>query len=146
MQTFIDTECFDGTYTFKLSMDGIMAIEQKCGAGIGEVYARTLAGRYSDGETSFVNPMEQKFRASELLEVVRQGLIGGGKGYSDGRAVKVDSLVANHLIKTYISADRDNPLNRAWELAAAILHRTLYGYEPAIEDAQKKSVTETAPN
>lgn len=145
MATSIDIECFDGEYTFRLTMDQITALEDACSAGIGEIYARTLAGRYTDGKTSFVNPLEGRYRYDELIQIIRQGLIGGNSGLVDGRQIAVNSTKANTLIKTYVHADRDNPVERAWELAAAVLHACVHGYEPAIEEAQKKSETEEAP-
>lgn len=120
-------------------MAGIVAIEQKCGAGIGEVYARTLAGRYTGEGIDFQVDGEARYRFSELIEVIRQGLIGGGAGFVDGQQIKVNSLLANHLIATYISSDRDNPLAEAWKLAASTLHACIHGYEPATEEAQKKT-------
>lgn len=144
MQTSVDLLCFDGEYTFRLPMSGIIAIEQKCGTGIGEIHARTLEGRYSKDNISFGAPLEGRYRYSELIEIIRQGLIGGNSGWVDGQQIKVNSLVANHLIATYVSADKDNPVERAWELAASILFACIHGYEPAANEAQKKTKPMTA--
>lgn len=146
MQTSIDLECFDGEYTFKLTMDGLAAIEAECNAGIGEIYARTLAGAYdAEGETFFVD-VEARYRFAELVKIIRHGLIGGNSGYADGRNFKVDSTLAQRLIKTYVHTDRNNPVAEAWKLAVAILRVCIHGYEPAVEDAQKKSHMEADVN
>lgn len=144
MQTSVDITCFDGEYTFRLPMSGIMAIEQKCGAGIGEIHARTLVGRYTNGDVAFGAPLEGRYRYGDLIEIIRQGLIGGNSGLVDGQQIKVNSLLANHLIATYVSADSDNPVERAWELAASVLYGCIHGYEPAAEEAQKKTEPATA--
>lgn len=143
MQTSVDIICFDGEYTFRLPMSGIVALEQKCGAGIGEIHARTLVGRYTNDGYSFGAPLEGRYRYTDLIEIIRQGLIGGNAGFVDGQQIKVNSLLANHLINTYISADRDNPVERAWEVAASILYACVHGYAPAGESAEKKREPET---
>lgn len=147
MQTSVDLAFADGAYTFRLPMRGIIAVEQKCGP-IGEVYARTLAGRYATGGNHIVVPTEGRYRMADLVEVIRQGLIGGNKGLVDGQEIAVSSILANHLIDTYVLPDHDNPVARAWELAAAILFTCVEGYEPPEEEAQKKTpgeASETSP-
>lgn len=143
MRTSLELECFDGTYSFRLTMAGIIAIETKCDAGIGEIFARTGAGRYNYGDQGIGAPLEGKYRYGELVEIIRQALIGGGSGYSDGQPVKVDAVKANHLINIYINADKDNPVSKAWDMAFAILVACVEGYEPAVtkapEDTKKKT-------
>lgn len=136
MKTSLELECFDGTYSFRLPMSGIAVLESKCDAGLGEIYARTLAGRYGVDSQSIGIPLEARYRYGELVEVIRQGLIGGGSGMSDGAAVKVDAVKANALIAAYVSADKDNPVARAWELAAAIMFACVEGYDPPEVEAQ----------
>jgi hypothetical protein len=139
MQTHRDIEFGDGVYTFKLGMAQIIAIEEKCKASIGAVYARTLAGvREKDGLV-FGYGAEAEFRLQEVIEICRQGLIGGGTGFVDGRDVKVSPHLANHLVATYLNPDAGNPLHDVWVLAARLCQDLLYGYEPAIAAAQKKS-------
>lgn len=144
MQTSVDIDCFDGRYTFRLPMSALIAIETKANAGIGEIYARTLAGRYADEGMEFVVHLEARYRYAELLEIIRQGLIGGNSGFVDGQQIKVSSLLANHLIATYVSADNDNPVEQAWKLAASVLYACVQGYEPAAGDV-KKNETESDP-
>ncbi|AYJ87671.1 gene transfer agent family protein [Sphingomonas paeninsulae] len=81
MQTHIDLLFGDGEYTFKLGLRQILAIEEKCGP-IGEVFARLLKGRYVgnvDG-SGIGLASEGAFRVDDIMETIRQGLIGGGAG------------------------------------------------------------------
>lgn len=139
MQTHRDIPFGDGVYTFKLGMAQILAIEEKCSAGIGAVYARTLAGvREKDG-TIFGYGPDAEFRLADVLEICRQGLIGGGSGWADGQEVTVSAHKANHLIETYLRPDAGKALHDAWILAARICQDCVYGYEPAVQEAQKKT-------
>jgi hypothetical protein len=139
MQTHRDIEFGDGVYTFKLGMKEILAIEEKCGARIGAVYAHVMAGRYDKDGTRFGYGLQANFGLSEILEICRQGLIGGGSGFVDGRQIEVKDHLARHLIRTYVEPDAGIPLTRPWDLAEIIMETCLSGYEPAIADAQKKS-------
>lgn len=137
MQTHLEIPFGDGIYRFALKMRGILAIQEKCGP-IGKVAARVAAGWYEQDGIKFSNPMEAEFALFDVLEVCRQGLIDGGKGYVDSREIEVSDYLATHLIQTYLSPDAGVPINRAWELAANILLALMKGYEPAQEEAQKK--------
>lgn len=140
MQTHRDIPFGDGVYTFKLGMTQILAIEEKCRpAGIGAIYARTLAGVRENEGIIFGYGPEAEFRLAEVIEICRQGLIGGGAGFVDGQDVKVSPHMANHLVDTYVKPDAGNPLQTAWILAARLCQDLLYGYEPAQQEAQKKS-------
>lgn len=139
MQTHRELPFGDGVYTFRLGMTQILAIEEKCGAAIGKVYARTLAGvRDNDGVIFGYGP-DAEFRLVEVIEICRQALIGGGAGFVDGQDKKVSPHLANHLIDTYLKPDAGNPLHTAWILAARLCQDLLYGYEPAAQEAQKKT-------
>lgn len=140
MQTHIDLFFGDGEYTFALKLPQIIAIEDKCGP-IGEVYSRLLKGRYI-GVASVGDASQAAFKHADLVEVVRQGLIGGGKGMVDGQPVEVTSLKANRLIESYVLG---RPLREAWDIAATALLALIEGYEP-VDDVQKKSMpTSDAP-
>src|SRR5688500_8611411 len=77
------------TYTFTLPLPQINELEQKRGIGIGGLFARVLKGRYDiDGQTIGL-PQEAEFYAADLIETIRQGLVGGEKGEADGAEVKV---------------------------------------------------------
>ena len=130
MQTWVDIPCFDGVYTFKLGLAQISELEKKCDAGVGAIYARTLRGRYglADGD---VMPEQGEYRFSELIEVIRQGLIGGKSARVDGVDVLITSSRANELVTNYLL---DGPerlvMRQTWALAATILSALIEGYEP----------------
>lgn len=132
MQTHIDLKFADGTYTFKLGLAQINELETKCGTGIGAIYARLLKGRYraQDGE-EFGLPLEAEFRNIDLVETIRQGLIGGGRGEVDGQSVVVTTIRANELVERYVV---DRPRLEAWETATAVLSALIEGYEPPKKD------------
>lgn len=127
-----DHEFGDGRYRFALTLSGIEEIQKKSGHGIGAVHRRVLTGVYQVEGKLVTNGMEAEFSLDEIVETIRQGLIGGGSGMVDEREVSVTPALANRLVKTYVI---DRPLNEGWELAAAILLARVVGYEP---DAKKK--------
>lgn len=130
MQTWIDLPCFDGVYTFKLGLAQIVEIEKKCDAGLGAIYARTLAGRYGLGEGE-VLPLDGQYRFAELVEIIRQGLIGGKHALVDGVEKAIGSARANDLLANYVL---DGPqrmvVRQTWALAAGILSSLIEGYSP----------------
>lgn len=135
MQTWIDLKFADGEYCFKLGLEQIKEIERKCDAGIGAIYARTSKGRYGfeDGQ---VYPEIAEYRFPELVEVIRQGLIGGNCGIVDGADVRVSSVRANDLIEAYLLSPTDKRvvMTEVWALAYAILNALIHGYEPPKKD------------
>jgi hypothetical protein len=140
VQTWIDLKFADGEYSFKLGLGQIVEIERKCNAGIGAIYARTLRGRFgmSDDEAM---PTEAEYRFVELVEVIRQGLVGGGQGLVDGADVRVSSTRANDLIESYVIGigDRRMAMKRTWAIAAAILASLIEGYTPPKKDEPGES-------
>lgn len=135
MQTWVVLPFADGTYTFSLGLGQIAEIERACDAGIGEVYARLMAGRYGFGESEIL-PLDARYRFSDLVEVIRQGLIGGRQGEVNGAVYEVTPPRANQLVDNYciVQGDSRQTLKRLWALAAAILASLIEGY-----DGQKKS-------
>lgn len=130
MQTWVDLKFADGEYRFFLGPSQIAELEKKCDAGIGRIYGRTLAGRYglADGD---VLPEQAEYRFSELIEIVRQALIGGAHGVVDGVAASVSSIRANELIQRYVLSQEDRIAMRTlWALAAGILSALIEGYDP----------------
>lgn len=131
MQTWVDLKFADGAYRFTLGMAQIVEIEQKCGAGIGAIYARTIKGRYGfkDGE---IYPELAEYRFGELVEVIRQALIGGASGEVNGMPVTVSSVRANDLVDLYIlkATDQRIAMTQVWALAFAILSALIEGYTP----------------
>lgn len=139
MQTWLDLPCFDGVYTFKLGLAQISEIEKKCDAGIGAIYARTLAGRYGLDEAA-VLPTEGAYRFSELVEIIRQGLIGGKHAMIGGADVLITSTRANELIQNYLLDGPDRIVMRqTWAIAASVLSALIEGYTPPKKDEPVES-------
>ena len=118
MKTDIILPFADGEYLFRLPIKRIVEIEAKAGP-IDGVKHRLLHGGFS---------------IHDVVETIRQGLIGGGKGIVDGVDVAVSDLKANSLIQGYVD---DKPLAESHILARAIVTALYIGYEHP-ED-QKKS-------
>lgn len=131
MQTWIDIKFADGEYTFKLGLAQISELERKCNDGIGAIYARTTKGRYGylPGEGL---ADEGQYRFPELIEIIRQCLIGGGAGVVDGSPVKVSSIRANDLIDAYLIGATDQRMTASaiWALAYTALRALIEGYDP----------------
>lgn len=121
MQTWVDLHFADGEYSFKLGLEQIALIEKECNAGIGAIYARTLRGRWGMGDDEII-PTEAEYRFSELVQIIRLGLIGGG----------MESHRVNPLIRAYVTdvGDQRVAMRRTWSLAAAILASLIEGYTP----------------
>jgi hypothetical protein len=123
MQTSIILPFADGQYLFRLPIKRIVEIEAKAGP-IDLVRHRLLGGGFS---------------IHDIVETIRQGLIGGGKGEVNGAEVKVSDLKANSLIENYVE---DRPLADSHIIARAIIGALYVGYTP--EDEQKKSPVKPA--
>lgn len=133
----IELNFADGEYLFALPLARIAELERKCGApgppvGIGKIFARVLKGvvRSDNGEI-YLAPSAAEFYAVDLIETIRQGLIGGGRGMVNGEEVKVTPTIADRLIQSYIT---DRPLKEPWDLAVSILGATIAGYDPPKKD------------
>lgn len=139
MQTHIDLAFADGEYRFALGLAQIHELQTKCGVGIGGLYARVLQGRVTD-DVSVGHPQYGAYHIDDLVETVRQGLIGGGQGMVDGAEITVGALRANDLVTRYLMP---MPLVEQWNLAAAILYAKIEGYTPkdAAPVADKKKAT-----
>lgn len=143
MQTWADIAFADGEYRFALGLQQISELEKKCDAGLGRIYARTLAARFGLKPDEVV-PTEAEYRFSELVEVIRQGLIGGGQGQVDGSEVKVSSIRANELVNAYLLTPATrNPVRETWALAAAILSALIEGYSPPKDEPAAAPVAQT---
>jgi hypothetical protein len=97
------------------------------------IYARVIQGRLSE-DINVGHPGFAAFHVEDLVETVRQGLIGGGLGFVDGQEVKVGAFRANELVERYLMP---LPLAEQWNLAAAILYAKVEGFEPP-EDKKKE--------
>jgi hypothetical protein len=140
MQTWVVLPFANGEYKFALGLGQIAEIERVANAGLGSVFARTSKGRYGlqDGE---IYPDAAEYRFPELVEVIRQGLIGGGEGEADGQPVKVTAIRANDLVSNYLLGLTDTrmAMTQIWALAYAILHALVHGYTPPKKDGPGES-------
>jgi hypothetical protein len=133
VQTHIDLKFADGEYRFALGLAQLHELQTKCKTGVGALYARVLAGRVP-GQVEIGHPLYGQYHIDDLVETIRQGLIGGGEGRVDGEPVPVSAMRANDLVERYVLAD-GVPLADVWTFAAAVLAAKIEGYEPAIEQA-----------
>ena len=132
-QTHIDLAFADGTYRFALGIGQIQELQTKCKAGIGAIYARVVQGRLTE-DITVGHPAYAGYHHEDLIETVRQGLIGGAMAWVDNQEVKVGALRANELVERYLLP---LPLKEQWDLAAAILYAKVEGYTPADQDKKK---------
>jgi hypothetical protein len=100
----------DGRYLFKLKLKQLAELQEKCGAGIGEIYARVVLGHY---------------RVEDLVHGIRLGLVGGAQGIVDEVEVKVSPELANKLTERYC----DRPLEDVWMIAKLIYQACIHGYD-----------------
>lgn len=110
----------DGTYTFRLNCRQIEELQRLCGPtlkhpiGIGEIANRMFTGR---------------FFMSDIVHVIRLGLIGGG----------VEDVRAKQLIDTYLDG---RPLARPGDesspvaVATAILQAAFFGVDVLVEEGK----------
>jgi hypothetical protein len=133
MRTSIDLPFADGIYSFRLGLAQIAELQAKCDVGIGGLYARLLRGRYVIDSAALGLATEAEFHLADVIEPIRQGLIGGRRGAVDGQPVEVTPIVAARLVEHYVCA-RDGtlqlPLREAWNLAVAIVAALVEGYAP----------------
>lgn len=131
MESSIDLNFADGVYTFALPVPHIEEVQRKCGAGIGTVFARVLKGCERVGDEIVLAPGHAEFYVRDIVETIRHGLIGGGKGMVNDAEVPVNPSLANKLIDTYVATQ---PLSASWSIAASILAACIVGYDPPKKD------------
>lgn len=119
MQTEITLPFADGQYAFKLPIKRIVEIEAKSGP-IDLVKHRLMNGGWS---------------IHDVVETIRQGLIGGGKGEVNGQPVEVTALRANSLVENYIDG---HAIAEHHLTARAIIAALYVGYAP-MQEAKKKA-------
>lgn len=142
MKTHVDLKFADGEYRFALGLAQIHELQTKCSAGIGAIYARVLQGRVPAEDIG--HPLYGAYHVGDLVETIRQGLIGGGEGQVDGQVVQVTATRANELVERYGPGADGVPLAEMWKLAAAILFAKIEGYEPAVAEAEDKKKEQPA--
>lgn len=111
MQTEIALPFADGEYLFKLPIKRICEIQAKAGP-IDLVKHRLMVGGWS---------------IEDVVETIRQGLIGGGKGEVNGAPVEVTALRANSLIDNYVDG---HAIAEHHLTAKAIIAALYVGYNP----------------
>jgi hypothetical protein len=127
----VDLDFGDGSYTFALPLPQIAELQRKTGAGIGALFARVIKGAYQVRGEVQLDPGSAQFYALDVIETIRHGLIGGGKGMVNGEETKVDPQLANRLVDTYVLG---YPLADSWSKAASILGACIVGYDPPKKD------------
>jgi hypothetical protein len=120
MQTSLTLDWADGSYDFRLTWTGCAEIERKAGAGIQTVFERVLLGGA---------------HTADVIEVIRQGLLGGSGGVVDGADVTTKAPTVNALIDRYVTGPDAPPFAESWNVAKAVLSAFMVGHE----SAQKKS-------
>jgi hypothetical protein len=132
----------DGEYLFRLPVGQIGELQTKCGAGIGKIYSRLMAGRFVDRNGDIVlNPLQADFHYEDIVEVIRLSLIGGGSGEVAGKKVEVTPTMALALIRNYV---HPRPLLENWKVASAVLSAFLIGYTDP-DAPEKKSLKAKRP-
>jgi len=111
------TDWADGQYTFRLTVNGAIELEQKCEAPFAVIFQRLTSGQY---------------KIADIREAIRLGLIGGGMVPSD----------ALKLTRQYVD---DRPLAENWPIARAILGGLMFGFEVSPLGKQK-AAPETDPS
>jgi hypothetical protein len=128
----IDLNFADGIYLFALPLERIDELQRKTGVGIGGLFSRVLKGCSIDENNAiFQSPKSAEFYAGDVVETIRQGLIGGGKGIVNGTEIVVTPTLANKLVENYVLC---RPLMEGWDVAANILGACIIGYEPPKKD------------
>lgn len=96
---YVTREWGDGSYTFRLSWGGLKELQDKCACGPAELFWRL---------------MSHKWLVDDLYEIVRLGLVGGGK-------TPVDAMKLAH---TYV---KERPLLESVPIAVEIVSASLFG-------------------
>jgi len=120
MQQSIPLPFGDGEYQFRLSWAGASEIERKSNATILVIFDRVMNGQAS---------------LSDIVETIRQGLIGGEGGVVDASPVDTPPHVVNSLLERYVTGPEREPLADSLSITRAVLSAFVVGYAPA----QKKS-------
>jgi hypothetical protein len=133
----------DGTYVFALPLAQIAELQRKTGTGIGGLYARLIKGCIPIDGKFALNPGMAEFFALDVVETIRHGLIGGGKGEVNGEEVEVTPVMASKLIDAYVVP---RPFVESWKVAATVIGACILGYDPPkkVEPAAKRAPAKRA--
>lgn len=142
--TALELHFADGVYLFDLKLPQLAELQEKRGVGIFKLYGRVLQGRYLVGDDVLGLPHEGEAYAEDMIETIRLGLIGGGRGLVDNVEIPVSALTAKKLVERYC---HDAPLREVWATAAAILTARVEGYAPPKKaEPADEPVIETEPS
>ena len=100
-QAELTEEWADGTYSFRLTVKGILELEEKCGVPFGKIFTRLTSGQYA---------------VNDVVETIRIGLIGGGMAATD----------AKKLVDRYAL-----PVAQNFNIARMIILAAMFGFEAA---------------
>lgn len=116
----------DGDYHFRLSWAGCAEVERKADDRIMAIYERVAVGAAG---------------TAEIVEILRQGLLGGEGGVVDGQPVEPKPAIVNALLSRYVTGPESMPVRDSWQLAHVVIAGALVGYP----EAQKKSAEAETP-
>lgn len=130
MQTWIDLPFAGGVFTFKLGLEQVAQLEKACDAGLGAIHARTGKGRYGYGVDE-VLPEDATYRFSELVEIIKQALIGGDHGIVNEKRVHARHT-AMDLIRAHVTNASTGRMRvmETWALAFQIIDALVIGHVP----------------
>lgn len=106
----------DGVHSFKLSVKGVIELEDKCDAPFAVIFTRLNAGT---------------FKINDVRETIRLGLIGAG----------LDPSKAFRLVETYTM-----PLADSLPAARAILGAVMFGFEAHPLGKETAAATQESPS
>lgn len=127
----IEIECWDGIYRFALPIGQLKSLQEKCDAGPSWIYARIEAGMW---------------KAEDLIETIRWGLIGGGKTpdearklvkvWVEGRPLWESVILAQKILAAAVAGPEDEPLKKA----EGVTTETESGHSPTESSASPPSL------
>lgn len=116
----LETDWADGTYSFRLSINGAIELEQKCNAPFAEIVERVNAGKWS---------------ISDVRETIRLGLIGGG----------TEPVAALNMVRAYVD-DMPSGLAPNAAIALLILLGAMYGFNASPSKAAPEADRVESPD
>lgn len=133
----------DGEYLFDLKLPQMAELQEKRGPAF-EIYGRVTQGCVIDVSTgtTYADTTKAGAYAEDLFEIIRLGLIGGGRGVVDGKEVDVSPLTAKQLVERYCHT---RPLRESWAVARSIMLAKIEGYEPKKEEPARAPAAEKKP-
>ena len=136
MDTGLTLDFADGKYNFRLLIPQVLELERKTGKSVFVIYEEIYQGLGNiDGKPTFIGG--GKAHLTDLLEVIRLGLIGGGDGIVLGETVAVSPIKAQQIVADYCFPNR--PLAECLPVAWAILNAAIEGIQLKKRNQRKQS-------